>query len=190
MRGRLVGVLTVLATCSLPVAACGDSVSEPRADRPSATRDRALSPTATGSERTSRGRGPKVPPTAAESAGRGAWEVGASPLPTRPDGFGRVLPTPPPLRVRRLPTVDRLPPPESERFVSSVQRVGPRIRSRMGGTWAPHCPVDLADLRYVTVSFRGFDGHAHTGELVLNFRVASDVVAVFRKLYVADFPIE
>jgi D-alanyl-D-alanine carboxypeptidase len=60
----------------------------------------------------------------------------------------------------------------------------------MGSTWTLHCPVDLADLRYVTVSFRGFDGQAHTGELVVNARVGSDVVSVFRKLYAADFPIE
>lgn len=188
MRGQPVGLLVVLAACLLPAAACGDSASESRTDRPSATRDRAVGPAARSSEPASRGRGPQVPPT--DSPERGGWEVGASPLPIRPDGFGRVLRTPAPLRVRRLPTVDRLPPPESKRFVSSVQQIGPRIRSRMGRTWTPHCPVDLEDLRYVTVSFRGFDGDAHTGELILNARVVSDVVSVFRKLYGADFPIE
>ena len=60
----------------------------------------------------------------------------------------------------------------------------------MGRTWKPHCPVDLEDLRYVTVSFRGFDRRAHIGELVLNARVVSDVVSVFQRLYAADFPIE
>jgi D-alanyl-D-alanine carboxypeptidase len=60
----------------------------------------------------------------------------------------------------------------------------------MGGTWTPRCPVELDDLRYVTVSFRGFDGQAHTGELVLNARVVADVVTVFRKLYTTDYPIE
>ena len=60
----------------------------------------------------------------------------------------------------------------------------------MGESWAPGCPVPLTDLRYLTVSFRGFDGRLHTGELVVNASVAKAVVGVFRKLYAADFPIE
>ncbi len=61
---------------------------------------------------------------------------------------------------------------------------------RMGETWQPGCPVPLADLRYVTVSFRGFDGAAHTGELVVAAGEASDVVGVFRALFRASYPIE
>lgn len=60
----------------------------------------------------------------------------------------------------------------------------------MGGTWQPGCPVAPADLRYLTVAFRGFDGGAHTGELIVHRRAARDVVGVFRKLFRADFPIE
>jgi hypothetical protein len=122
-------------------------------------------------------------------ATRAAWRVGARPLPLRPDGFGRVLPTPVPLRDRRLPTVDRLPPPGG-RFRSAIRPISPAVRARMGATWRPGCPVGLADLRYVTVSFRGFDGRPHTGELVLNRRVAAQVVSVFARLYRARFPIE
>jgi hypothetical protein len=64
------------------------------------------------------------------------------------------------------------------------------IRVRMGTTWGPGCPVRLADLRYLTLSFRGFDGQPHTGELVVNERAADQVVAVFARLYRARFPIE
>jgi D-alanyl-D-alanine carboxypeptidase len=119
-----------------------------------------------------------------------AWRLGARPLPLRPDGFGQVLPTPPELRRRRLPTVDRLPPPAGGRFRSAVRPIGPAIRARMGATWSPTCPVRLTDLRYVTVSFRGFDGRPHTGELVVHRRVADQVVSVFARLYRAAFPIE
>jgi hypothetical protein len=119
-----------------------------------------------------------------------AWRVGARPLPLRPDGFGKVLPTPAALRDRRLPTVDRLPPPPGGRFRSAIRPVGPAVRARMGATWKPGCPVGLDDLRYVTVSFRGFDGRAHSGELVVHRRVAAQVVEVFARLYRARFPIE
>ena len=118
------------------------------------------------------------------------WRLGAKPLPLRPDGFGQVLPTPPELRRRRFPTVDRPPPPTGGRFQSAVRPIGPAIRTRMGATWSPACPVRLADLRYVTVSFRGFDGRPHTGELVVHRRVADQIVSVFARLYRAAFPIE
>jgi hypothetical protein len=120
----------------------------------------------------------------------GGWRVGARPLPLRPDGFGEVLATPAALRDRRLPTVDRLPPPPGGRFRSTIRPIGPAVRARMGTTWKPGCPVGLADLRYLTVSFRGFDGRPHTGELVVNRRVAAAVVSVFARLYRARFPIE
>jgi hypothetical protein len=118
------------------------------------------------------------------------WRVGARPLPLRPDGFGQVRPTPAVLRNRRLPTVDRLPPPPAGRFRSTVARIGPAVRARMGATWRPGCPVGLADLRHVTVGFRGFDGRPHTGELVVHERVAAGVVSVFARLWRARFPIE
>ncbi|HKE98258.1 MAG TPA: M15 family metallopeptidase [Actinomycetes bacterium] len=119
-----------------------------------------------------------------------AWQLGARPLPLRPDGFGQVQPTPPVLRNRSLPTVDRLPPPADGRFRSTVRAIDPAIRARMGETWRPGCPVGLRELRYVTVGFRGFDGRAHTGELVVHERVAGQVAAVFARLYQARFPIE
>ncbi|THI95661.1 M15 family metallopeptidase [Nocardioides sp.] len=116
--------------------------------------------------------------------------MGAHPLPLRADGFGQVLPTPKELRVRRFPTEDLLPPPADGAFHSSIGPVTGEIRRRMGKTWSPACPVALHELRYVTVTFRGFDGQAHTGELVLAARAARDVVSVFRALFRADFPIE
>jgi hypothetical protein len=108
----------------------------------------------------------------------------------RPDGFGVVRPTPPELADRRLPTADRLPPPAGTRFAATIREIDSGTRKRMGDTWQPGCPVRLADLRYLTVTFWGFDRRPHTGELVVNARVADDVVAVFRRLHAARFPIE
>ena len=39
------------------------------------------------------------------------------------------------------------------------------------------------------LSYWGFDGRPHAGRLVVNRRVTGDVVAVFRRLYAARFPI-
>jgi D-alanyl-D-alanine carboxypeptidase len=118
------------------------------------------------------------------------WEVGARLLPLRSDGFGEVLPTPKVLRVRRLPTVDSLPPPAHGRFEATVGDLTPAVRRRMGETWSPSCPAPLSDLRYLTLSFRGFDGADHTGEMVVAAAVADDVVQVFRRLFAARYPIE
>ena len=41
----------------------------------------------------------------------------------------------------------------------------------------------------MTVSYWGFDGAVHRGPLVVNERVASDVLDVFRRLYAARFRI-
>ncbi len=118
------------------------------------------------------------------------WIVGATPLPLRPDGFGEVLPTPPELVDRRLPTRDVLPPPASGGFESSIVPIDDAVRARMGGTWQEGCPVAIEDLRYLNVSFRGFDGLAHTGELVVAASEAEGVVSVFRQLFDAGFPLE
>jgi hypothetical protein len=118
------------------------------------------------------------------------WELGAHPLPLRPDGLGEMGPTPSELVERRFPTVDLLPPPADGGFHSTIGPVTPEVRKRMGKTWSPACPVDLDGLRYLTVSFRGFDGLAHTGELVVAASEAEGVVSVFDALFAVDFPIE
>ncbi|MDQ6522587.1 M15 family metallopeptidase [Nocardioides sp. LHD-245] len=119
-----------------------------------------------------------------------AWELGVHVLPRTPDGYGEIRPTPKPLRHRLFPTRDLLPPPADGGFHAHVGPVSDAIRERMGETWSPACPVRLADLAYVTVTFRGFDGAAHTGELVLAASEADDVVSVFRALFAAGYPIE
>lgn len=129
----------------------------------------------------------EVPPTTAAPA---------TPPMTRPDWLGtRVLeegapppPTPRELDPRRLPTIDRLPPPADGGFHASIAPVPPEVAAR--STWQEACPVTLDDLRYVTVSFWGFDDLPHTGELLLHRDVADAVVGVFGDLFAARFPIE
>ena len=75
-------------------------------------------------------------------------------------------------------------------FHARVQPIPPAVRAQMTGvSWRAGCPVGLSDLRLVTLTYRGFDGHAHTGRLVANQDAAAALVAVFRRLYAAGFPI-
>jgi hypothetical protein len=51
------------------------------------------------------------------------------------------------------------------------------------------CPVPWRELRYLRLSYVGFDGLSHTGELVVAAAYARDVVGVFHELYHARWPI-
>ena len=134
-----------------------------------------------------------VPPqtTAPPATAATGYRVGVTPLPKGPDGKPLVLPTPEPLRDRRLPSVDRLPPPPvGAPYASTSAPIDAALAARIGTTWQPGCPVPLAALRYLTLSFWGFDAKQHTGELVVNESAADDMRKVFGRLFAARFPIE
>ncbi|MGH3979414.1 MAG: M15 family metallopeptidase [Pseudonocardiaceae bacterium] len=117
-----------------------------------------------------------------------AWVLGQQPLPLRPDGFGAVLPTPDVLAERDLPTRDVLAPPASGSYESTIGPVPPDVLAR--SSWQPACPVAAGELRYLTMSFVGFDEQPHTGEMIVHADVAEDVVAVFGQLFATRFPME
>lgn len=75
-------------------------------------------------------------------------------------------------------------------YAASVRPIGPRVRHRMRYSHHPGCPVPLADLRYLRTSFVGFDGRAHTGEIVVHEDYAVAVTQVFERLYDARWPIQ
>lgn len=62
-------------------------------------------------------------------------------------------------------------------------------RARMRYSWRRGCPVALKNLRLITMSYRGFDGEDHLGEMVVHKNVAANVVKVFRTLFRARYPI-
>ena len=75
-------------------------------------------------------------------------------------------------------------------FRATVSRLEAAQRQRMTGvSWQPGCPVSLADLRLLTLTYHGFDGGPHTGRLVVHRDAAAALVGVFRRLYAAGFPI-
>ncbi|MDH6196101.1 hypothetical protein M2272_002744 [Mycobacterium frederiksbergense] len=69
-------------------------------------------------------------------------------------------------------------------------RVQPVDAAALGATWRPGCPVPPTALRRITLSYIGFDGGSHRGELVVNRDAVNDVIDIFGDLYSARFPIE
>jgi len=85
---------------------------------------------------------------------------------------------------------DRLSVGDPVPFSGSISRIGPALRRTLvGRNWHPGCPVPIDDLRLVRVLYHTFSGGVASGPLVLNERVARDVLWVFGQLYRADFPI-
>jgi hypothetical protein len=67
--------------------------------------------------------------------------------------------------------------------------VAPVTAAQLGRSWHRGCPVGPPSLRRLRVSFVGFDGRSHTGELVVAAVVTREVTTVFRRLYADRFPI-
>lgn len=74
-------------------------------------------------------------------------------------------------------------------YTASVRPIGAALAYRMRWSWRAGCPVPLSGLRYLRMTYYGFDGLAHTGEMVVNADVVPQVVTAFRRIYVARFPV-
>ena len=117
-----------------------------------------------------------------------SW-LGKRVLPEQANGFGEIRPTPPELDRRRFTLPDQLPPLPGTGFASRVTTPAPAdVIAR--STWKQGCPVAATDLSWIRLTFFGFDGRRHTGELLVNRSVADDLVEVFRTLYAEQIPIE
>jgi hypothetical protein len=66
---------------------------------------------------------------------------------------------------------------------------GPLSAKALPFSWHPGCPVPPAALRAIRLSYLGFDGRAHTGDIIVSARVVRQVIRVFATLYRARFPI-
>lgn len=130
------------------------------------------------------------PPAASPEPGSVPPEwLGTRPLPTdEVTGYGRVEPTPIELQDRRFTLPDTIDPLPGDGFVSRVDPVPDDVLAR--STWDSTCPVAVEQLRWVRITFWGFDDARHTGELLVNVDAAEDMVTVFERLYRAKYPIE
>ncbi len=59
-----------------------------------------------------------------------------------------------------------------------------------GKSYKDDCPIPLEDLRYLHVLHKDLQGITHGGELICNVYIASDVLEIFRALFLAGYPVE
>lgn len=50
--------------------------------------------------------------------------------------------------------------------------------------------VDKTTLSYLQLSYIGFDGNSHIGEMIVNSKVSSEILEIFKKLYEIEYQIE
>ncbi|MCR1953475.1 M15 family metallopeptidase [Clostridioides mangenotii] len=66
------------------------------------------------------------------------------------------------------------------------------VRLRMRGKSMPmeDSLIKFSDLSYLKLTFYGFDNKIHNGEMVVNKKIAPEVVDIFKELYEKKYPIE
>lgn len=173
----------------LVLAGCGSAASTPVPSTPasSGTPVATTPAPATDTAPTGAPRATASPAAGSQATPAPRW-LGTRILPRGPGGFAAGRRTPTSLAPRDIVTEDLLPPPADGKFHARIERVPSAVAKR--STWSSACPVRLSRLRYVTVGFRGFDGRAHTGELLVNASAAAGLVRVFHHLFSRGWPIE
>ena len=59
-----------------------------------------------------------------------------------------------------------------------------------GRTWHDNPYINRSDLRYLRISHYNLEGRIHVGELICNKLIAQKLLAIFRELYRAHYPIQ
>ena len=78
--------------------------------------------------------------------------------------------------------------PTGEFYVSEItDEIFARIE---GKSFKDDCTLPREDLRYLHVLHKDIDGNVHEGEMIVNKRIAEDVLDILRELYENGYPIE
>ena len=82
-------------------------------------------------------------------------------------------------------------PPPTPTFSGTAAVIPQDVRAYVTGrSWRPGCPVGLDDLRLLTLTYWGFDGAPHSGEMIVHRDHADSVLGAFHYLFEVRFPIE
>lgn len=88
-------------------------------------------------------------------------------------------------------TVEVLSEVNNLKFEGSIHKIDDKIFDRIyGKSFKTDCTVSKESLRYIQVSYYGFDHSSHAGELLVNKAIADKVVKIFEELYNNKYPIE
>ncbi len=60
----------------------------------------------------------------------------------------------------------------------------------VGVSWKENSPVNLGELSYINVTYWGFDGNEHIGEMIVHKNLALEITEIFKELYDGKFFIE
>lgn len=72
-----------------------------------------------------------------------------------------------------------------------IFEISNEIKEKIIGTsWHEGAKVNIENLRYVQVIFKGIDSNNHIGGLIVHSEVAEDVIEIFKELYDANYPFE
>ena len=80
-----------------------------------------------------------------------------------------------------------------EKVVFKSQEIPEDIYEKMLGKSIPlenKDDVDITMLSYLQVSYFGFDNKTHVGEIIVNAKIADEVLEIFKELYEIKYPIE
>lgn len=98
-----------------------------------------------------------------------------------------------PLRLLLAAILLSVLPAQAQNDISSAfvsEEISDSLFARMQGRSYPEgCTVPRSDLRYLRVLHYDLDGEVQTGEMVCNKAIAADLLAIFRALYDAQYPI-
>ncbi len=73
----------------------------------------------------------------------------------------------------------------------SIEEIPQEVKELMQGrSYKEGCPVALEDLRYITVLHWDYEGMVQTGHMVVHYKLAEELVDIFKELYNEMFPIE
>lgn len=73
----------------------------------------------------------------------------------------------------------------------SCCRIDDTVKQRVEGlSYKDNSHIVLKQLRYITIRYYSFDGQAQDGELIVNQRIAEDILEIFYELYQHRYPLE
>lgn len=80
----------------------------------------------------------------------------------------------------------------SAQFNANISEITTNIKERMiqGESWREGCPVSLANLRYLQISYLDFNKQTQIGEMIVHKEIADDVIYLFEELYHMNYAID